>query len=177
MLIKLSTLFSRPILLLIAMGCSVAAKADSFDSTTGLLKLNLVTVGSAKYTVQLRLEDDGRLKLISAVPAVYTKSTFSTYDSTSGRLNISVVDFDGQDYRGIFELDATGSYFSLLSARTGIDTDGDGLFDDEEGVDDVDGDGLANDLDSDSDGDGIEDYIEGDRDSDRDGIITTFTGA
>lgn len=95
------------------MGCSVAAKADSFDSTTGVLKLNLVTAGSAKYTVQLRLEDDGRLKLISAVPAVYTKSTFSTYDSISGRLNTTVVDFDGQDYRGIFELDATGSYFSL----------------------------------------------------------------
>ena len=171
---KLSTLFSRPILLLIAMGCSVAAKADSFDSTTGVLKLNLVTVGSAKYTVQLRLEDDGRLKLISAVPAVYTKSTFSTYDSISGRLNTTVVDFDGQDYRGIFELDTTGSYFSLLSARTGIDTDGDGLFDDEEGVDDVDGDGLANYLDSDSDGDGIEDYIEGDRDSDRDGIIDSL---
>ena len=171
---KLSTLFSRPILLLIAMGCSVAAKADSFDSTTGVLKLNLVTAGSAKYTVQLRLEDDGRLKLISAVPAVYTKSTFSTYDSISGRLNTTVVDFDGQDYRGIFELDATGSYFSLLSARTGIDTDGDGLFDDDEGVDDVDGDGLANYLDSDSDGDGIEDYIEGDRDSDRDGIIDSL---
>ena len=171
---KLSTLFSRPILLLIAMGCSVAAKADSFDSTTGLLKLNLVTVGSAKYTVQLRLEDDGRLKLISAVPAVYTKSTFSTYDSTSWRLNTSVVDFDGQDYRGIFELDATGSYFSLLSARTKINTDGDELFDDEEGVDDADGDGLANYLDSDSDGDGIEDYIEEDRDSDRDGIIDSL---
>ena len=156
------------------MGCSVAAKADSFDSTTGLLKLNLVTVGSAKYTVQLRLKDDGRLKFISAIPAFYTKSTFSTYDSTSGRLNTSVVDFDGQDYRGIFELDATGSYFSLLSARTGIDTDGDGLFDDEEGVDDVDGGGLANYLDSDSDGEGIEDYIEGGRDSDRDDIIDSL---
>lgn len=153
------------------MGCSVAAKADSFDSTTGVLKLNLVTVGSAKYTVQLRLEDDGRLKLISAVPAVYTKSTFSTYDSISGRLNTTVVDFDGQDYRGIFELDATGSYFSLLSARTGIDTDGDGLFDDEEGVDDVDdhdwnGDGKSDDLDT--DGDGISDRE--DFDDDNDGI-------
>ena len=167
---KLSTLFSRPILLLIAMGCFVAAKADSFDSTTGLLKLNLVTVGSAKYTVQLRLEDDGRLKLISAVPAVYTKSTFSTYDSTSGRLNTSVVDFDGQDYRGIFELDVISGYFSLLSARTGIDTDGDGLFDDEEDVDDVDGDGIF-DLSEgvlDNDNDGIANYI--DLDSDGDGV-------
>jgi len=128
-----------------------------------------VAVGSAKYTVQFRLEDDGRLKRISAVPAVYTKSTFSTYDSTSGRLNTSVVDFDGQDYRGIFKLDATGSFF-LLSARTGIDTYGVGLFDDEEGVDDVDGDGIFDVSEGvlDNDNDGIANYI--DLDSDGDGV-------
>ena len=119
---KLSTLFSRPILLLIAMGCFVAAKADSFDSTTGLLKLNLVTVGSAKYTVQLRLEDDGRLKLISAVPAVYTKSTFSTYDSTSGRLNISVVDSDsdGDGIEDYIEGDRDSDRDGIITTFTGV---------------------------------------------------------
>ncbi len=62
-----------------------------------------------------------------------------------------------------------------MNARAGTDTDGDGLFDDDEGEVDTDGDGLANYLDSDSDGDGIEDYIEGDRDSDFDGLVDSLT--
>ncbi len=52
-----------------------------------------------------------------------------------------------------------------------IDTDGDGIFDDVEGDDDLDGDGVPNDEDLDSDGDGILDEVEGDIDTDGDGVF------
>jgi len=49
------------------------------------------------------------------------------------------------------------------------DTDGDGIDNHVEGLDDPDGDGIPNYLDTDSDGDGIDDSDEGDGDSDGDG--------
>jgi len=49
------------------------------------------------------------------------------------------------------------------------DSDGDGIADFEEGIDDPDGDGIPNNADTDSDGDGIDDIVEGNVDSDGDG--------
>jgi len=51
-----------------------------------------------------------------------------------------------------------------------LDSDGDGIPDDEEGDGDSDGDGIPDYLDEDSDGDGIPDEVEGNVDSDGDGI-------
>ncbi len=53
---------------------------------------------------------------------------------------------------------------------TGIDCDGDGLSDIQEGIGDADGDGVPNECDLDSDNDGILDSVEGPSDFDGDGI-------
>ena len=87
---KLSTLVTQTLCLLMLIGPSISAQADSFDSSTGVLKLNLVTVGSNKYTVELHLEDDGKLKILSAVPAaiqkVYSASTTQIVGDLAQRL-------------------------------------------------------------------------------------------
>lgn len=60
--------------------------------------------------------------------------------------------------------------FSLGGCLPGVDSDGDGLSDWEEGTFDFDGDGIPNHLDLDSDGDGKPDSVEGRGDVDGDGI-------
>ena len=54
------------------------------------------------------------------------------------------------------------------------DSDGDGMNDAFEGIEDLDADGVANYLDADSDGDGLSDLEEGDVDTDGDGIIDAY---
>ncbi|TQV80224.1 Ig-like domain-containing protein [Aliikangiella coralliicola] len=70
--------------------------------------------------------------------------------------------------------DLRGTNESLVSAESGtvsdLDSDGDGIFDLEEGTGDSDGDGIPDYLDEDSDNDGIPDSEEGNGDSDTDGI-------
>ena len=71
-------------------------------------------------------------------------------------------------------VDGGGTSESLASQETGVifdlDSDGDGIFDLEEGTGDSDGDGIPDYLDEDSDNDGIPDSEEGTDDSDGDGI-------
>jgi hypothetical protein len=51
-----------------------------------------------------------------------------------------------------------------------LDSDGDGIPDSVEGLDDFDGDGTPNNLDDDSDGDGVPDAVEGNQDQNGNGI-------
>ena len=55
------------------------------------------------------------------------------------------------------DLDGFGDY-------TDLDSDGDGIPDEEEGTDDFDNDGIPNYVDLDSDGDGLPDEVEGSSD-------------
>ena len=67
--------------------------------------------------------------------------------------------------------DSTGGIFekAFVISVVGVDTDGDGIDDSDEGTGDTDGDGIPDNEDTDSDGDGIDDEVEGNVDTDSDG--------
>ena len=120
---------SKPKALLVAMTMAISsmqmAKADSFDSSTGVLKLNYVKVGSLNYKIELQLDENGNLVLLSAVPATDTKGIANKFDANTGILVTPIIDIDGVKYKGEFELDDSQSAFTLLSAATGTDSDDD----------------------------------------------------
>ena len=53
----------------VAMSSMPMANADSYDSSTGILTMDFVKVGSTNYQIQLRLNDNDQFVLVSAVPA------------------------------------------------------------------------------------------------------------
>ncbi|MGW8123325.1 SdrD B-like domain-containing protein [Roseivirga echinicomitans] len=90
----------------------------------------------------------------TSYPAGYTLTTD----------NVEIIVFT--DNVNFGETDANNNF----GMATGIDCDGDGLSDIEEGEGDADGDGIPNKCDLDSDNDGIRDDVEGATDFDGDGI-------
>lgn len=81
----------------------------------------------------------------------------------AGNYNVSLFAIDEE---GMLSAPLSTAVYQELPVE---DTDGDGLYDVEEGTSDPDGDGLANNEDPDSDNDGIPDATEGLTDTDGDG--------
>jgi hypothetical protein len=102
----------------------------------------------------------------ATVGTVLTTTEFTSYPAgfSLSTDNVEIASFTDEIVFG--ETD-TGNDFGIA---TGIDCDGDGLSDIEEGFADTDGDGILDRCDLDSDNDGILDSVEGSNDFDGDGV-------
>ena len=112
--------------------------------------------GLGPYSYQWRR---GGLDVSGATASTYLLGEADVWQTFT--VVVSFTDLAGNDE--FVESAATGEIFDL-------DSDGDGIYDLEEGTGDSDGDGIPDYLDTDSDNDGIPDSEEGNGDSDGDGI-------
>ncbi|MVF13200.1 hypothetical protein FT643_13750 [Ketobacter sp. MCCC 1A13808] len=158
----------------------VSAPYDSVPPSVAIQGAPATFIPNDPFSIQVQFSEDvsgfiaADMVVTNASISSFTSVNASTYNvqiTPSGAGNISV------DVPSAVAQDAANNDNTAASqAVVLIDTDGDGLSDDDEGMGDSDGDGIPDHLDTsiDEDNDGVPDILESNADNDGDSLGNAF---
>ncbi|MFC1734561.1 M6 family metalloprotease domain-containing protein [Candidatus Hydrogenedentota bacterium] len=139
---------------------------DPVSYTITYTGADVVTLDSGDITLVKTISADGT----TSVSGIGNISRTVTVSSIMGDGVMSIQLASGTASDAVGNLASATGPSDAFNVSNGVDSDGDGISDSDEGDADPDNDGFPNYLDTDSDGDGITDDVEGAGDPDSDGI-------